>query len=112
MIVPKPPSIGTLRKYGLTAADWLSILRRQGGGCGVCGRRPPTVLLCIDHEHVRGWRKLKPQERRRHVRGIACYHCNHRLLGRFITIDGIKLALVYLKAYADRVNVTSNRSVE
>lgn len=60
------------RTYGLTEWQYRRILRRQCGGCAICGRKPkPGRNLHVDHDH-KTWR----------VRGALCLRCNYRLLGR------------------------------
>lgn len=61
--------------YGITLAEWDSILEAQGGGCGIC-ERPPREgeTFHLDHEHAKG--QSGP------VRGILCPYCNTRLIGR------------------------------
>ncbi len=94
--VPRPE---TLRRYGLTEAEWLRILRRQKGTCAVCRTVPKSGRLCTDHEHVKGWKKMKPEQRKRYVRGILCYFCNHWYVGRCITVAKAKNILEYLTRY-------------
>lgn len=58
--------------YGLTERqyDWLA--QKYAGGCHICRRKPkPGKRLAVDHNH-----KTKV------VRGLLCFRCNHRLLGR------------------------------
>jgi DNA-directed RNA polymerase subunit RPC12/RpoP len=61
------------RVYGITPQQYAAILSDQGGGCAICGReaREFKTRLCIDHNHAT-----------REIRGILCYYCNHRLVGR------------------------------
>ncbi len=54
--------------YGLLEDDYKSIIKKQGGGCGLCGavvadRRSDT--LCVDHDHRTGA-----------IRGLLCRTCN------------------------------------
>lgn len=79
---PKP---ATLKRYGLSLEAWEAIADRQGRVCGVCGGLPASGKLHIDHSHVKGWRKMKPAERAKHVRGLACFPCNSRFLSRGMT---------------------------
>jgi hypothetical protein len=58
-----PPSEKTLKKYGLSAGEWLDILELQGGVCAVCKKAPKSGRYHIDHDHVRGWKDL-PDEKR------------------------------------------------
>lgn len=64
------------RKYGLGLADYEEILAVQGGGCAICGKTPEVEgkNLAVDHVH-QGTDKGR-------IRGILCYTCNHRVVGR------------------------------
>lgn len=77
----RPPLPATLRRYGLTADEWLGLLAAQGWKCTPCGRKAGgALLLNTDHEHVPGWKKLPPEERKRFVRGVLCARCNWRVV--------------------------------
>ena len=103
--VPSPP---TLKKYGLTEADFVGMLMEQGWQCGVCQKVPSPSKrdgkrrLVIDHEHVRGWKDMPPEQRKLYVRGLTCWFCNHSYLGRGITVEKAEGVVRYLKAYAER----------
>lgn len=96
------PSPATLAKYGLSRDEWTEIFKRQHGGCGVCGNVPESGRLVIDHEHVRGWKVMPPEQRKLYVRGLTCWYCNHAYLGRGINIDKAQGVVDYLTAYAAR----------
>lgn len=96
------PSSATLDKYGLTEESWLAILERQGGVCAICRKVPSTGRFVTDHEHVRGYKKLPPAERARHVRGITCWFCNHAYLARGITAAKAQNVFNYLVTYEQR----------
>ncbi len=96
------PSEATLSKYGLSEAEWREHLERQGGVCYVCRNEPSKGRLCIDHEHVKGWKKLPPEKRKIYVRGLLCWVCNHYYLGRGITISRAKNVATYLEQYEAR----------
>lgn len=103
--VPKrvsPPTVKTLKKYGLTLVEWTKLLKEQGGVCAICLRVPACGALNVDHVHVRGFKKMTPVERRRHVRGLLCAHCNHRLVNKYLTVETVRKALVYLESYEAR----------
>ena len=93
------PTRPTLRRYGLTEGEWAEILGRQGGACGVCGKVPASNTLHIDHDHVRGFKKMKPDEKRRFVRGLACWMCNSVWLRRGATPERLRSAADYLERY-------------
>jgi len=100
-VAPQVPSAATLAKYGLTADEWLAIFERQGGVCAVCRKLPSTGRLNVDHEHVKGWKKLPADERKKYVRGLLCYVCNHRVLTRGVTVERLRGAVEYLsRGYA------------
>lgn len=95
----KRPSAKTLAKYGLTASDWDAILERQGGVCAICEMLPKSGRLNVDHDHARGWKKMPPEKRAKHVRGLACFFCNLYYLGRGITAKRAYNVLRYLERY-------------
>lgn len=68
------PSKSTLAKYGLQQWEWCKLLKDQGWVCPICEKAKATWNT--DHEHVPGWHKKPPQERKRYVRGVLCWHCN------------------------------------
>jgi hypothetical protein len=118
----EPPLPATLKKYGFgtaerwadaegmtpAEADWSWLLASQGAACGVCERVPNPnkrtgkVRLVVDHEHVRGWKTMPPEQRRLYVRGLVCWVCNHYYLGRGITVAIAGGVLRYLTNYASR----------
>lgn len=58
----------TLRKYGLTEADWDRMLTEQGGRCAICHTDTPGgrgERWHIDHCHATD-----------RVRGLLCHNCN------------------------------------
>lgn len=60
-----------LQTYGLTMAQYETILEHQGHVCGCCGKPfKPGSVPHIDHEHGG------------HVRGLVHAYCNTRLIGR------------------------------
>lgn len=111
MLPPNPPMLATLRKYGLTPADWLAILQRQGFKCPVCmGPLDNNRKLAIDHAHVAGFRArrrlksgrrvrvMKPADRPAHVRGILHAWCN-RFVRSWLTPSRAKAIAAYLEAH-------------
>lgn len=93
---PNLPPRNTLY-YGLTAEEWMEMFRAQGSVCPICehGDR----FFVTDHEHVRGWKKMDPSERRLYVRGIVCAWCNRRVLNGGVTKARLINAVAYLEAY-------------
>lgn len=81
-----PPSEATLRKYSITAADYMRMLAEQDGKCAICRRPPKVRRLNIDHCHKHG-----------HVRGLLCYSCNYGLGVFRDVISSFENAVIYLK---------------
>ena len=81
-------------KYGLTLDQYHAILERQKGYCGMpgCGQDfNGGYRKYVDHDHQTG-----------RVRGILCYRCNHRLLGRGLEIPRLHAgAVAYLTSDFD-----------
>lgn len=98
----KPPSPVTLRRYGLTAAAWLGLLRAQGWRCPICRKSGAAVRWNTDHDHVPGWRYMEPKERRRYVRGVLCAYCNHRRVNSRMSAREALAIADYLAAYEAR----------
>lgn len=76
-----------LRKYGITARQYATLLEAQGGRCRICGQQGTEPWqLCVDHNHVTGA-----------VRGLLCAGCNSGL-GYFKDSSNLmRLAIAYLK---------------
>jgi hypothetical protein len=95
------PTPATLRKYGLDVAAWEALGEYQGWHCP-CGRVPGTGRFNIDHEHVRGWKAMRPEDRRQYVRGLVCWTCNMFTLAKGTTSWRLRLLADYLDDYARR----------
>lgn len=96
------PAPATLAKYGLSLKDWRELVKAQGGRCGGCGRTPPSGRLNIDHEHIRGWKRLRPDDRKRYVRGLVDFQCNAHWLSRGATPEVLRGCADYLERYRVR----------
>jgi len=60
----------TLKRFGLTEADYEEMLLNQGGVCAIC-KGPPKGrwnTFCIDHNHSTG-----------EIRGLLCDMCNRAI---------------------------------
>lgn len=99
----RTPSAKTLAKYGLTEAEYRDFVDRQKGVCPVCELEPSTGRLCIDHLHIKGWKKMPPESRKLYVRGLLCFWCNSRHLGRGVTAQKLRNGAEYLDAFEGRL---------
>lgn len=71
----------TLRKYGLSAEMWYTLGDLQEWRCPICERQFTEELRpVIEHEHVKGYRKMPIEKRPKYVRGLTCNYCNVRRL--------------------------------
>ena len=90
----------TMRKYGLTADEWVAMADAQGDACAICRLVPTSRRLNIDHAHAKGWAKMPPEQRKLYVRGLACFVCNNRILSKGVTSAKLRAAADYLDAHA------------
>lgn len=95
------PRVKTIARYGLSVSDWVAILDAQGNVCAICGGLPASGRFCIDHFHVKNWKKMSSQQRKRYVRGITCYTCNHYLLSKNMTLPKARAVVEYLEKYEE-----------
>lgn len=65
-------------RYNISGADYERLLSSQGGTCAICGIKPGSRRLAVDHDHA-----CCPGRRScgRCVRGLLCKRCNFYLLG-------------------------------
>jgi hypothetical protein len=70
--------------YGMTLETYELLLQFQGGLCAICRRPPKKQRLAVDHNHKTGA-----------IRGLLCFVCNHRVLGR-----GLETAAIHEAAAA------------
>jgi hypothetical protein len=95
------PRKETLKKYGLSLQDWTELYALQDGKCFICER--PMERPCVDHFHIRNWKKMKPEKRRLYVRGLLCVYCNRRLLGRGMSLQRAKRIVLYLERFEKKL---------
>jgi superfamily II DNA or RNA helicase len=93
------PTKQTLRRYGLSLEEWKIMADNQGHVCKICKKYPLKGRLAIDHEHVKGWKKMPPEQRKKFVRGLLDWFCNSKVLTRGVDILKLEGALAYLKEY-------------
>lgn len=100
----RPPGPATLRRYGITAEEWLTLLAAQGWRCPICLKTGAAVRWNTDHDHVPGWAKRPAEERKRYVRGVLCAYCNHRRVNSRMPAAEAQRIADYLAAYEARRN--------
>jgi Recombination endonuclease VII len=72
------------KQLGVSDNEYARLLEAQGGGCAICGAKPKTRRLHVDHDHKTG-----------KVRGLLCHRCN-RALPTWVTIKWLRKAHDYL----------------
>lgn len=98
----KLPTPATLRKYGLTESDYVSLWDEQGGCCPLCGRAfSDEVRPVIDHLHVRLWKRMPSDKRKKFVRGLLCIYDNRRMLPKGMTLEKAERVVAYLKRFKE-----------
>lgn len=58
------------RTYGISLAEYNSMIAEQGNRCWICGRFPKKLRLFTDHNHATG-----------KVRRPLCFICNKKVIG-------------------------------
>ncbi len=79
-----------IRKYGVSLADYESMLSAQGGRCCICLCEPSSQahgVFHVDHCHATG-----------RVRGLLCRGCNHVLGHLKDDPSALRRAIAYLRA--------------
>lgn len=77
------------KNYGISIAEYESLLKRQRGVCAVCKKEPIKRRLDVDHDHRTG-----------KIRGLLCPNCNNGL-GRFLdSVLLLRAAAKYLSKLA------------
>jgi recombination endonuclease VII len=72
------------KQLGVSDDEYARLLEAQGGGCAICGAKPKTRRLHVDHDHKTG-----------KVRGLLCHRCN-RALPTWVTREWLRSAHHYL----------------
>jgi len=76
-----PPTKATLKSKGITLEMWYNYVDMSDGKCPICEREFTSEFRpVIDHIHVKGFKKMKPEQKQKWVRGLVCRYCNQRRL--------------------------------
>lgn len=103
-------SPATLKKYGLSLTDWIEMFNKQKGCCAICKTPFGEKRINVDHAHVKGWKKMAPEQRREFVRGLLCYQCNKFMVMRGVTSTKLWNAYFYMRNFEVRITAESLRS--
>lgn len=76
------------------AEEYARLVAERGEVCAICGGKPKTRRLHIDHDHKTG-----------RVRGLLCYRCN-RFLHSWMGSQWLRAAAAYLEEPAARMTPT------
>jgi c-di-GMP-related signal transduction protein len=63
-----------IKKYGITLRDYNEKLKQQNEKCWICLKKYDK--LCVDHIHVKDYKKMSNEEKKKYVRGLLCFRCN------------------------------------
>lgn len=74
-------------KFGISLDDYTKMLRKQKGGCAICGK-PSTKSLAVDHNHKSG-----------KIRGLLCFKHNIGLGYFDENIQYLKTAITYIRKH-------------
>lgn len=79
-----------LKTYNLTQKQYDQLLRKQNDSCGICGKHKSKEgrSLAVDHDHV----TLE-------IRGLLCWLCNRRLIGKHRDPELFAKAADYLRQH-------------
>lgn len=75
-------TVARARKFGLSYAEFCTLLKQHDGRCGICGRES---ALMVDHDHTTG-----------RVRGLLCVTCNTGLGKLGDSRERLMRAIAYL----------------
>lgn len=87
-------------KYEITEEEFNHLLTFNNGGCWICGRKPKTGSLNVDHDH----HIAKEKGLRASIRGLLCgFPCNKKMIGRHRRqhAELYRKAALYLTTWAD-----------
>jgi hypothetical protein len=88
------------RTYGISADEYDFLLRRQKGGCAICGSKSGGKHLAVDHDHKTG-----------EVRGLLCKRHNSALARWVRNVEEAEATLDYYLTGAIVVSETLGRDV-
>lgn len=88
--------------YGITLNEYEQLFKSQNGECYICGDLPNGRALSVDHEHVNGFSKMSPAQKKLYIRGLLCHRCNRLTMAGKVTVETFERATEYVKRYLYR----------
>jgi len=86
------------RTYGITILDFYALTQVYDGRCWRCKRPPkPRKTLCVDHQHVKNYKKLPPEQKKKYVRGLLDWFCNKYRIGGITDPKEFDVSAEYLR---------------
>ena len=89
-----------LRKnYGIGVKEYSYLFTQQNRVCAICQHPPKKRHLCVDHRHVKGYKKLAENKKALEIRGLLCFRCNKFLVGALESNKNPRLVFLNLFNY-------------
>jgi hypothetical protein len=86
--------------YGITLEEYKDIYKQQKGQCLLCERK--YKILNVDHVHIKGFKKMLPEDKHTHVRGLLCFRCNKFTVGGLEIHKNARQILNNIVQYGER----------
>ncbi len=93
-----------LNRFGISLEEYNYKLEQQKGVCFVCKEMPTTKRLAVDHLHIKGFKAMSREDKKKYVRGLLCWQCNvmigkleKRISGNRMRLEG---TVEYFSKYA------------
>lgn len=87
--------------YGITLAEYFTILEKQGGKCAICKGGTSKNFFAVDHNHKNG-----------NVRGLLCARCNTGLARFMDDVGRLQVAVRYMKDDGKKVRKILGRDAD
>lgn len=84
--------------YGITLDEWNTLTKSQYNCCFICGNKN---RLNQDHRHIKNYKKLSSEEKRKECRGALCYRCNKWTVGGLEIHKNARKILKQVNLYFD-----------
>lgn len=84
------------RYFGISLDQYNELLEKQGYRCAICDAEEPKSgrKFAVDHAH-----KASPYIPEGAVRGLLCWQCNTKVIGKFTNPDTFQRAADYLRQH-------------